>query len=242
MDAPTRTVSLVTGGVRGLGLAVARRLRARGELVHIVYRSSSDAALALSDEFEGRVHRADLTRPEEWNALVERVLERDGGCDHFVHGVGEYVHGPLSDAKSTELRRMLASNVESAFDGFHAVRALLRARGGTAVFFGCAGLETSRARRDAAVYVAAKSALLVLVRAWALEEAPHRVRVHMVSPGHIPHPHASDDTLDPALWARIPMQRPGSPEDVAAAVAWLCSDQAEYLTGINLDVAGGFML
>jgi len=137
---------------------------------------------------------------------------------------------------------MLASNVESAFTLFGAVRAALRESGGRAVFFGTSGLPGFRARRTTAAYAAAKSALLVLVKSWALEEAPHGVTVNLVSPGHVPHEHAHPDTLDPELLASIPMGRPGVPEDVARAVAFLCSDEAAYTTGAELLVSGGWFL
>lgn len=242
MGAEPVPVALVSGSARGLGLACARRLAARGGRVHVVYRSSVEGAAELEREFPGRVHRADLERGEDWQRLLGELLARDGRLDHFVHAVGEYVYGPLADVRPSELRRMLSNNVESAFLGFAAVRAALRASAGGAVFFGCAGMETARARRDAAAYVAAKSALLVLARSWAVEEAPFGVRVNLVAPGHVPHEHASDDTRDPALWERIPMGRPGRPEEVADAVEWLCSRASSYVTGSVIEVAGGWML
>jgi NAD(P)-dependent dehydrogenase (short-subunit alcohol dehydrogenase family) len=242
MSATTAPVVLVTGGVRGLGLAAARAQLGCGARVHVTYRSSASDARALEKEFDGRVHRADATLAEDWARLVRSVRERDGGLDAWVHAVGEYVHGPLEALAAADARRMLASNVETAVLGFGALRTALRERRGSCVFFGCAGLDTSRARRDAAMYTAAKSALLVLVRSWALEEAAHGVRVNMISPGHVPHEHASDDTRDPRLWERIPMQRPGTPNEVASAVAWLLSPHSAYVTGANLDVAGGYML
>jgi 3-oxoacyl-[acyl-carrier protein] reductase len=136
---------------------------------------------------------------------------------------------------------MLASNVESAFLGVGALRATLRERRGNAVLFGCSGLEGARARRSTAAYTAAKTALLVLTRSLAVEEAPYGVRFNMVSPGHVPHEHASDDTRDPERWSRIPFGRPGTPDEVARAVEWLTSPAASYVTGTNLDVAGGWM-
>src|SRR5206468_10782630 len=114
-----------------------------------------------------------------------------------------------------DLRRMLASNTESAFVFFTAVREALRASRGQAVFFGTSGLAGFRARRSTAAYAAAKSALFVLVRSWALEEAPHGVTVNLVSPGHVPHAHAHADTLDESRLAAIPFGRAGTPEDVA---------------------------
>ena len=117
-----------------------------------------------------------------------------------------------------------------------------RARRGSAVFFGCAGLDGLRARRRTAAYAASKSALLVLAKSWALEEAVHGVRINMVSPGQVPHAHASADTRDPAAWERIPLGRPGAPREVADVVAWLCSPQSSYVTGTDVQVAGGYLL
>lgn len=235
-------VALVTGSARGLGLAVARALAERGDRVHVVHRTHTPAVQALEREFEGRVHAADLTRPDAARTLVGEVLEADGGLDTLVHAVGEYAPGPLEGYAAADVRRMFASNVESAFLLVEAAREALRAGRGSAVFFGCSGNDHPRAWSETAVYAAAKTALYVLVRSWARAEAPHSVRFNMVSPGHIPHEHAADDTTDPALWERIPMGVPGTPRDVAEAVRYLTSEAAGYVTGVNVEVAGGWML
>ena len=236
-------VTLVTGGVRGLGLAVARRLAARGDRVHVAWRSSAERAEALEPEFGERLHRADLDRDDEASALVERVLALDGRLDHVVHAVGDYVSGPLEEQGAADLERMFASNTTSAFRMACAARSALRASGhGRLVFFGCAGLAGLRARHRTAVYAAAKSALVVLARSLAVEEASHGVTVNVVSPGVLPHDAAHPDTNDPALAARIPAGRVGEPADAAAAVAWICSREAAYVTGADLPVAGGWML
>jgi C-7 ketoreductase len=237
-----QAVTLVTGSARGLGLEVARALARRGDRVHVVWRTAGTPADALRAEFGARAHRADLLHAAEARALVDAVLAQDGRLDHLVHAVGEYVSGPLAEGTAAELERMLASNVGSAFHLFGAARAALRSTRGDAVFFGCAGLEGLRARRETALYAAAKSALVVLARSWALEEAPHGVRVNVVSPGVVPHAEAAADTLDPARIARIPLGRAGTPADVASAVEFLASPRAAHVTGVDLAVAGGWML
>jgi NAD(P)-dependent dehydrogenase (short-subunit alcohol dehydrogenase family) len=235
-------VALVTGSARGLGLSVARMLRARGDRVHVVWRSSAAQVPTLEREFEGRVHRADLSDPSAARTLVERVLAQDARLDWLVHAVGEYTSGSLEAAQSSELQRMFASNVETAFTLMHAARAALRATRGAALFFGTAGLEGLRARRDTALYAASKSALAVLVRSWALEEAAHGVRVNLISPGLIPHAAAAADTHDAERLARVPLGRGGTPAEVALAAAFLCSDRAAYTTGTDFLVAGGWLL
>lgn len=235
-------VALVTGSVRGLGLAVARRLAQRGERVHVVYRHSRELAREREVEFPARVHQADLSQPRDAERLVAEVLARDGRIDHVVHAVGEYVHGPLAEVAFEDLRRMNQSNVESAFLLMQAVRGELRRTRGNVVLFGCAGLEGLRGRRETAAFSAAKSALLVLARSWAIEEAAFGVRVNVVSPGVIPHEHAAADTLAPERARKIPLGRAGRVEEVADAVAFLSSDAAGYTTGADLPVAGGWLL
>lgn len=234
-------VCLVTGGVRGLGLAAARLFAERGDRVHLVYRGSLELAREREREHPGRVHRADLTEEGTANRVVEDVLQRDGRLDHVVHAVGDYASGSVEATPREVWRELFRSNVESAILVAHAARRALRESAGDLVFFGCAGLAGLRGRRTAAAYAAAKSALLVLVRSLALEEAPYGVRVNMVSPGIVPHEHAHRETRDPRRAASIPFGRVGTPEEVAQAVLWLASPAASYVTGVDLPVAGGWM-
>lgn len=235
---PARPVVLVTGSVRGIGRGVAQELDQRGWRTHVVWRTTEDAE--LTTRFPGRVHRADLERAEDARRLVAEVLDRDGRLDAVVHAVGEYVQGPLEGSAHDDLARMFESNVRSSYLLCEAARVALRETHGAWVFFGCSGVESLRARRDAPLYVAAKTALLSLMRSFALEEAAFGVRANMVSPGLVPHEHASRDTHE--LAARVPLGRPGRVEDLAGAVAWLLSAEAAHVTGQNLDVAGGWIL
>lgn len=235
-------VSLVIGGIRGLGLAVARALRARGDLVHVTYRGSTDLAAALEPEFPERIHHCDAEDAISLTDLMDHVLSRDRRLDHLIHAVGEFTTGPLATLAHDEFRRMFRNNTESAFLAAHAALPALRETRGSMLVFGCAGLSGLRARREAAAYAAAKSALLVLTRSLAAEEGPHGVRVNMISPGIIPHEHAAADTFAKSETARIPLGRVGTPDEVAAAAVWLCSPAAAYVTGANLEVSGGWML
>ena len=235
-------VSLVTGSVRGLGLAVARAMRERGDRAHLVWRNSEELAAERETEFPGRVHRADLSDAAETAKLVQEVRRIDGGLDHVVHCVGDYVSATLEATTAEDWKWMLQSNLESAVHLARAVRAELRRSKGTLVFFGCAGLSELRGRRRAAAYAAAKSALLVFARSLALEEAPHGVRVNILSPGLFPHPGAHPETSDPDVLARIPLGRAGELAEVAAAALWLSSGDSSYVVGADLPVSGGWLL
>lgn len=233
-------IALVTGGVRGLGLAVARRLAAAGDRVHLVYRSSAELAREREVEFGGRVHRADLTDEVAVTGLFRELQEREGRLDVLVHAVGEYTTGSLVETTVADWRRMFASNLESTILVTDAARPLLRASRGVWLGFGVAGLDGLRARKRTAAYAAAKSALLVYARSLAREEAPFGVRANLISPGVVPHAHAADDARDPRVLASIPFGRAGTPEEVAEAAHYLCSPAASYVTGVDFAVAGGF--
>jgi 3-oxoacyl-[acyl-carrier protein] reductase len=231
--------TLVTGSARGIGRAVADVLQARGARVHVVWRND---ARDLESAFPGRVHRADLCDGAAADRVVGEVLRAEGRLDVVVHAVGEYLRGSLAELSPADLRTLLDSNLMSAVNMAHAARGALRERGGVLVFFGTAGLESLRARRETAAYAAAKTALLVYARSLALEEASHGVRVNVVSPGLVPHADASEDTRDPERIARVPLGRATTAEDVAGVVSWLCSSESALVTGQNVEVAGGWLL
>jgi 3-oxoacyl-[acyl-carrier protein] reductase len=234
---------LITGSARGLGLACARRFAQDGARVHVVYRTRHAETEALEREFPGRAHQGDATSETDLARVVDEVLRRDGKLDHAVHAVGEFISGPLAELQPAEFRRMFASNTESAFLFARAVLPALRASRGQLVFFGATGLAGLRARREAAAYMAAKSALVVLAKSLALEEASHGVRVNVVSPGVVAHDHADADTFAKLAQGKVPLAGdPGEPRDLAEAVAWLCSPRARLVTGVDLEVAGGFGL
>ncbi len=236
-------VALITGSARGLGLACARRFAEQGALVHVVYRTRNADTEALEREFGPRVHQADVTSEAQIARVVQAVLARDARIDHGVHAVGEFITGPLAGLEPADFRRIFLSNTESAFLFARAVLPALREARGQLVFLGAAGLAGLRARREAAAYMAAKSALLVLAKSLALEEARGGVRVNVVSPGIVAHEHADADTFAKLAAGKLPLAgSPGEARDIAAAVAWLCSPEAKHVTGADLEVAGGFGL
>jgi len=235
-------VALVTGGAQGIGLGVAEELLARGWHVHVNVRSASKRDAAAGTFGEGRVHGGDLVSRDAADALVEAVLAAEGRLDAVVHAVGPYRTARLSETSVDDFRAMYEGNVVTSLQVVEAARAALRESRGAYVFFGVAGMERWRAREVTSAYVAAKAALLVAVRALALEEAPHGVRANMISPGFVPHAEAAPDTVADDLHRKIPVGRPARMSEVAGAAAWLLSEEARHTVGQNLEIAGGWML
>lgn len=234
-------VALVTGGVRGIGLACARELAVRGYEVWVGWRSSEQRAARLAPEFGGRMLRADLAEPSEAERLAAELAARRPALDAWIHCAGDYHAGPLDSVDASLLAALWSSNVATFHNTWRALRPALRARGARVLAFGAPGLSGLRARREAAGYAAVKSALVVLVRSLAVEEAAHGVTFHVLSPGLVPHDAAHAQTLDPRMVERVPQRRTASPAEIARCAAWLLSDDALHATGSELVVAGGWM-
>lgn len=237
-----RQVVLVLGASRGIGAACVEEFLASGATVHGTWRTAGANADRLLARLGARAHRCDLSDPLAAAAVVRAVLGQDGRLDTLAVAAGDYLGGALESHGPEQIAAQLQAQVVGPARAIEAARPALRLSHGVAVFFGVAGLEGLRGRRRSAAYCAAKSALLVLVRSWALEEAAHGVRVNMVSPGVVPHEHADPETLDPEVRARVPLAGATTPEDLARAVRWLCGPEARHVTGADLPVAGGFAL
>ncbi len=232
---------LVTGGSGGIGSATARRLAARGDRVVLVARNSE----RLGDVARGigmPAYACDVLDVERFTALVARVEEEAGAIDGLVHAVGSIVLRPLHALSLEDWRATLEINATSAFIAVKAVvTKMMRRKRGSIVLFSTVAAATGLANHEA--IAAAKGAVEGLTRSAAISYARYNVRVNAVAPA------LTRTELSRSLWsneatlaasvAMHPLGRIGEPDDIAAAAAFLVSDDAGWITGQVLGVDGG---
>lgn len=233
--------ALVTGSARGIGRALLLALAEDGYRVAVHYRASAAEAAAVADEARARgvdaeVFRADVTDEAQAQALVDEVAARFGRLDVLVNNVGDYHHGPLAELDAATWRLMLDSNLNATFyTSQRAAPRMQRQRWGRILNLGYSGAELLKARPGIVAYQIAKTGVILYTKALARTLAGSGVTANVISPG------VMENSVTQPL-REIPMGRTGRLEELVAAARYLWSEDAGYVTGITLEVAGGWNL
>jgi len=238
-------LALVTGASKGVGKGIALELARRGADVAVNYYSDSAGAEAATEEIRalGRrafAVRADVSSREQVDAMFERVLADRGRLDILVNNAGIQTWKPLLELTEEEWDRVLDVNLKGCFlCTQRAARAMKDSGGGVIVNIGSGCNKWPFP--NLVNYTASKGGIEQFTKVAAVELGPCRIRVNCVAPGAIEIERTKQEAGDYAgTWSRLtPLRRIGLPSDVGAAVAFLCEDRAEFITGQTVWVDGG---
>ena len=228
--------ALVTGASRGIGCAIAAELAQAGASVVVGYRSGAEEAEALAAEIGGRALQADVADPEQATRLVEEA----GDPDILVNNAGLTRDGLILRMSDEDWRTVLDTNLGGVFHTCRAAaRGMMKKRAGSIVnLTSVVGIHGNPGQTN---YAASKAGIIGFTKSLAKEMASRGVRANAVAPGYIQTAltEVLPDEVQQAILANTPLARLGTPEDVAGAVRFLCSDEASFVTGEVLLVDGG---
>jgi len=239
-------VALVTGGIRGIGLAICERLMNRGVKVAAGYSANHDAAQQFADKYADQgvtVHQGNIGRDEDCERVIGEVLDRHGQLDILVNNAGITLDKTMRKMSPEEWDRVIRVNLSGAFYLSRAILQHMLDRGYGRII-NISSVVGSAGGFGQANYAAAKSGMFGLTMSLALETASKGITVNAVTPGYI----TTDMTaavppnVMEKLVARIPVGRLGEPDEVARVVEFLADPESAYVTGQVYPVNGGLYM
>ena len=241
-------VALVTGASRGIGKAIACKLAREGAKVIINYNGSKEKAEAVKSEIEAaggqaEVYQSDVSDYTACETFIQTVIKEEGSLDILVNNAGITKDGLLMKMSEEDFDKVLDTNLKGAFNTIRfASRQMLRQKGGRIInMSSVVGVSGNAGQAN---YAASKAGVIGLTKAAARELASRGITVNAIAPGFIETDMTDvlSDKVKEASEAQIPLGHFGKPEDVAAAAAFLASEEAGYITGQVLHVDGGMCM
>lgn len=234
---------IVTGGASGIGRATAALFRNEGAAVAVLDRSDN-AAKAVAEEIGAVAIGCDVSDPTSVSAAVARAAEAMGGLDGVVNAAGILSETGIADTPHDVFARTLSVNLTGTFLVIQAASPFIKAAGKGTIVNIASGVGLMPTGPGSVAYVASKAGVIGLTKSASMELAP-AIRVNSVCPGAVEtamtaaHIRTADGAPNPAITGRYALGRHAQPEELAAAILFLTSDESSFMTGIALPVDGG---
>ena len=244
-------VSLITGGAQGIGFATAQKFLDEGAVVAIcdLRREAVDAAVnQLKASESGRIGRVegfvvDVTQREQIDAMVDALKTRHGRIDVLVNNAGITMDSRLQKMTEEQFDKVIAVNLKGSYNCARAVVDTM-VNQGFGVILNASSVVGIYGNFGQSNYAASKFGVIGFTKTWARELGPKEIRSNAVAPGFIATPilHTIPDKVMAQMTERVPMKRLGRPEEIANVYAFLASDEASYVNGAVIEVAGGMTI
>lgn len=249
-DSLAGRIALVTGAAHGIGLVTAQCLASAGARLMLadIDEAAGRRVVAQFHELglDVRFTRCDVTAAESVRALIDATLDAFGALDCAVNNAGiEHRHARLADHDDDDFDRVIAVNLRGVYLCMKYELKAMLAQGGGAIV-NTASVAGLRSAPGLGGYVASKHGVMGLTRTAAVEYAARGIRVNAVCPGFtntemVQRLVAATPRVGESMAAASPMRRIGEPDEIARAIAWLCSDESSYLNGQGITLDGGMM-
>ncbi|HUL64183.1 MAG TPA: 3-oxoacyl-ACP reductase FabG [Burkholderiaceae bacterium] len=240
-------VAIITGAAQGIGLATARKFLDEGAIVAVADVKDETVREAVGQlKRNGEVvegFAVDVTRREQIGTMVEQVKERYGRVDVLVNNAGITLDARLQKMTDEQFDRVIDVNLKGVYNCAKAVVDTMIEQGG-GVILNASSVVGIYGNYGQTNYAASKFGVIGFVKTWAREVGPKGVRCNAVAPGFISTPilHTIPDDVMRKITDRVPLKRLGRPEEVANVYAFLASDEASYINGAVIEVAGGMIV
>ncbi len=241
-------IAIITGGGSGIGEATARRFVEEGAIVVVADKNLEAAErVATSLGQAARGIRCDVAKSGDVKALIEGTAKRHGRLDILFNNAGYGIKGSVVDTSEDDFDALMSVNVKGVFLGCKFAIPIMAAQRSGAIV-NTASTTSRVGIMDRVAYVTSKGAVAAMTRAMALDHAHQNIRINAIAPGTIESPYYTEilkkapdpQALRQSLAARQPMNRMGTPLEIANAVVYLASDEASFCTGSTLYADGGW--
>ncbi len=237
-------VAIVTGAASGIGLAIAEKFLAEG--AKVVLSDVSDAK-NVADKYGDKAmfYKCDVSQSAEVDALIKTAIDKFGGLDIMINNAGIATNGSASDTTDEVWHKTIEVNLSGVFYGLRAASKVMLANKTKGVIINTASIAGVVGFQGSLAYCASKGGIIQLTRAAALDLGKAGIRVNAIAPGvittNMTKAYLSDPGFQKMVEAMTPMGYPGKSEDIAGAALYLASDNAAYVTGVVLNVDGGWL-